>query len=164
MKLLTELKLKPNYSKIDIFNAIYKKYGLRQDDIEDYDIVRESLDARHKPDIFIKLNVAVKPSKKAAYKLNKCNDIIVNHCGVNYKKIDYNGKSPIIVGFGPAGMFAGLALATAGYKPIILEQGKSVDERQKDIDEFWNNRKLNKYSNVQFGEGGAGTFSDGKLA
>ena len=61
-------------------------------------------------------------------------------------------------------MFAGLALAVAGFKPVILEQGKQVDERQKDIDEFWTTRNLNEFTHVQFGEGGAGTFSDGKLA
>jgi len=72
-------------------------------------------------------------------------------------------KSPIIVGFGPSGMFAGLALAKMGLKPIIIEQGKCVDERKIDVENFWQQGKLNKFSNVQFGEGGAGTFSDGKL-
>lgn len=74
-----------------------------------------------------------------------------------------NFARPIIVGSGPAGMFAGLLLAQAGAKPLILERGKPVAERQKDVREFWHNRRLNPESNVQFGEGGAGTFSDGKL-
>ncbi len=164
MKLLTELKVKINYKESDIFDAIRKKYGIFHDEIEKYHIVRESLDCRKKPDIFRSLNVAVQVKKQAISKLKKCNEIMVNFDGVKFEKVDFSGKRPIVVGFGPAGMFAALSLAVAGFKPIVLEQGKSVDERQKDIDEFWTSRKLNKFSNVQFGEGGAGTFSDGKLA
>jgi len=70
---------------------------------------------------------------------------------------------PIIIGFGPAGIFAGLILAEAGLEPIILERGEKVDKRKKDVEKFWNHSILNTESNVQFGEGGAGTFSDGKL-
>ena len=164
MKLLTELKVKLDYNENDIFDAIRKKYGVFRDEIISFDIVRESLDARKKPEIFIKLNIAVKCSAKAEKKLNGCSDIVVDHSGIECEKIDFNEKSPVIVGFGPAGMFAGLFLAKAGLKPIILEQGKNVIDRQRDVDEFWQNRKLNEKSNIQFGEGGAGTFSDGKLA
>ena len=164
MKLLTELKVKVGYSTQDIYSAIRKKYGVFQDEIERFEIVKESLDSRKKPDIFYSLNIAVDVKNSAKRKLLKANDILVNHSGLNYDKVDFDGKRPIVVGFGPAGMFAALALSVAGFKPIVLEQGKSVDERQKDVDEFWKNRKLNKYSNIQFGEGGAGTFSDGKLA
>jgi len=74
-----------------------------------------------------------------------------------------NQQRPVIVGSGPAGMFAGLILAEAGLCPLILERGKAAPERQKDVELFWRQRKLNPESNVQFGEGGAGTFSDGKL-
>ena len=107
---------------------------------------------------------AVDVKKSALNKLKKCNDIVVNKMGVEAKNVDFEAKEPIVVGFGPSGMFAALKLAMSGLKPIVLEQGKSVDERQQDVDLFWNERKLNKFSNVQFGEGGAGTFSDGKLA
>lgn len=72
-------------------------------------------------------------------------------------------QRPVVVGFGPAGMFAGLLLARAGLRPIILERGGSVEERQAAVNTFWQMRKLNPSCNVQFGEGGAGTFSDGKL-
>ena len=164
MKLLTEIKVKPNYSKEDILFAIKKKYGLFADEILKWEIVKESLDARKKPDIFMVLNVAAEVKKQALGKINKLNDIIPNHEGIAPLVVNFEGKNPIVVGFGPAGMFVGLTLALAGLKPIILEQGKTVDERQKDVDEFWKNLKLNKYSNIQFGEGGAGTFSDGKLA
>lgn len=70
---------------------------------------------------------------------------------------------PLVVGAGPAGLFASLLLAQRGYKPILLERGQDVDTRTADIDKFWETGILNKRSNVQFGEGGAGTFSDGKL-
>ncbi len=79
-------------------------------------------------------------------------------------KVNKNlSKRPVVVGFGPAGIFAGLSLAQAGQNPIIIERGSDVDERTKDVENFWKNGKLNVNSNVQFGEGGAGTFSDGKL-
>lgn len=164
MKLLTEIKVDFNYSEKELFKAIQKKYNLFENEIESYEIVKESIDSRRKPHIFKNLNIAVAVKNKAINKISKCNDIVVDHSGLCYDRAKFNGKSPIIVGFGPAGMFAGLALAIAGFKPIILEQGKSVYERQKDVDKFWSDRVLNKYSNIQFGEGGAGTFSDGKLA
>lgn len=167
MKLLSELKVKLGYRAEDIFHAIKKKYGIFKDEILDYEIIKESLDARKKPDVFVVLSVAVKLSKSAEKKTKNLKDIEIDHSGVNPDKVDLNlnqDNRPVVVGFGPSGMFAGLTLALAGLKPIIIEQGKCVEDRQKDIDEFWNNRKLNKYSNVQFGEGGAGTFSDGKLA
>ena len=163
MKLLTELKVKANYSKEDIFAAILKKYGVKQDEILNYYIIKESLDCRKKPDIIVSLNIAVEVKKQAEFKLKKLNDYLVDFGGIEAEKVDFKAKRPIVVGFGPAGMFCALKLALSGLKPIVIEQGKEVYERQKDVNEFWQNRKLNKYSNVQFGEGGAGTFSDGKL-
>lgn len=164
MKLLTEIKVSVNYTELEIFNAIRKKYNVFKDEIEFYEIVKESIDSRKKPNIFKCLNLAVRVKKSALKKVAKCNDVEVDHSGLNYKKVNFDGLSPVVVGFGPSGMFAGLSLALAGFNPIILEQGKCVDERQVDVDKFWTDRILNKYSNIQFGEGGAGTFSDGKLA
>ena len=164
MKLVPEIKVKIGYNSNDVLLAIRKKCNIFAEEILKWEIVKESIDARKKPDVFVKLNVAIEVKKQALKKVQKLNDIFPNHSGFIEEKIEYNGNSPIIVGFGPAGMFAGLYLAKKGLKPIILEQGKSVYERQKDVDEFWNNRVLNEKSNVQFGEGGAGTFSDGKLA
>lgn len=164
MKLLTELKVKIGYQENDIFQAIQKKYNIFKNEIENYEIVKESLDSRKKPNVFYSLNIAIQVKNSAKKKVLKLNDILVNHNGICVEKVNFDSKRPVVVGFGPAGMFAGLTLAIAGLKPIILEQGKNVIDRQKDVDEFWKNRKLNKYSNIQFGEGGAGTFSDGKLA
>lgn len=164
MKLLTELKVKINYNREDVLFAIKKKYNLFADEILNWEIVKESIDARNKPDVFIKLNIAVEVKSSASKKVQKLNDVLPSHDGFLEENLGFICKRPVIVGFGPAGMFAGLYLAKKGLKPIIIEQGKNVFERQKDVDEFWNNRVLNEKSNVQFGEGGAGTFSDGKLA
>lgn len=163
MKLASELKVKIGYNKNDIFEAIKKKYHIFPDEILSYEIIKESIDSRKKPNIQIVLNVGIKVKKSAYNKAKKLNDILVDRTGLSYNKVNFSGKRPIVVGFGPSGIFAGLVLALSGFKPIILEQGKSVDERQKDIDKFWQGEKLNEFSNVQFGEGGAGTFSDGKL-
>ncbi len=164
MKLLTELKVKLGYKKSDIFLAIKRKYGIFENEIKEFEIVKESLDARKKPNVFVVLSVAVALENSALKKAKTFKDIVVDHKGIEPEKIDIECDRPIVVGFGPSGMFAGLHLALAGLRPIILEQGKNVDERQKDVDEFWKSRILNKFSNIQFGEGGAGTFSDGKLA
>ena len=76
---------------------------------------------------------------------------------------DWSGERPVVIGFGPCGIFAALVLAQMGFKPIVLERGKPVRERTKETWGLWRKRALNPESNVQFGEGGAGTFSDGKL-
>lgn len=124
-------------------------------------IAKKSIDAREKKGGFyvLALDVEIKDEKKYL----KIKDVSkIEPFVYNIPKKQHN-KNPIIIGFGPAGLMAGLILARAGLKPIIIERGKSVDKRKKDIDTFWKNGKLDENSNVQFGEGGAGTFSDGKL-
>ncbi len=133
-------------------------------------IVKRSLDARKKPELFYSYIVdietadeekTVKRCKNAA----KYNVMCVRE--QPYRFPFCRGTKPVtrpvIVGMGPAGLFCGYFLALAGYEPLILERGKDVDERQKDVESFWETGTLNPDSNVQFGEGGAGTFSDGKL-
>ena len=88
---------------------------------------------------------------------------IKKHININSLNILKTSPSPIIIGAGPAGLFSALTLMQHGVSPIIIEQGKCVHDRKKDVDNFLNNKQLNPFSNVQFGEGGAGTFSDGKL-
>lgn len=140
---------------------INKKY------IDSYTIYKKSVDARKKDDVHFTFSIDTQISLDEEQIVSKCksNKVqIVN--AYKYTLPDNNRNScfrPVVVGFGPAGMFAGLILAQAGLKPIILERGKDVDARTKDVNKFWQSRELNEESNVQFGEGGAGTFSDGKL-
>lgn len=135
-------------------------------------IVRESIDARDKSDIrrvyTVDFELEIKGKGKcnnrdiSGLKLDKAPE--TEYCPVDTEQDAKQLKHrPVIVGFGPAGIFAGLILAQAGYRPLIIERGSDVDKRTADVEKFWQTGKLDINSNVQFGEGGAGTFSDGKL-
>jgi hypothetical protein len=156
---LENIKIRENLTENQIVEKACKQYNIDMQNVEEYKIYKSSVDARKKDDIHFVYTIDVK-LKKASKKL---------------KKVEYNNQSlliknknelkyrPVVIGSGPAGLFSALTLAYNGYKPILIEQGKCVEERTKDVEDFLLNRKLNINSNVQFGEGGAGTFSDGKL-
>ena len=137
---------------------IANKLGTKVDNIKNFKILKESIDARKKPDIYYVYEVAVE-----LYDYKNIKNI------EEYKEEKYEFKvtkkidRPVIVGSGPAGLFAAYMLATYGCNPIIIERGEKIEDRVKSVEEFWKSGKLNINSNVQFGEGGAGTFSDGKL-
>ncbi len=141
-------------------------------DIRRMDIVRQSIDARKKPDIYYTYTVDIQAADeekilKSLRKKKGAGDQI-QKVSVQEYQFPESGTLPqehptVIVGTGPAGLFCGYFLARHGYRPILLERGKDVDARQEDVDAFWRGEALNPSSNVQFGEGGAGTFSDGKL-
>lgn len=161
-----EIKLSLNDNEDRLKFELAKKLRISEEDIFSYSIFRKSIDARKKNNIqFIyTLDVDLKNEDRVLQKFSKQNVIRVPISNYEYKKVHtQNIQRPIIVGMGPAGLFAGLVLAQMGYKPILLERGKSVDERALDVGLFWSEGILNTESNVQFGEGGAGTFSDGKL-
>ena len=130
-------------------------------------IVRRSVDARKKPDIKIiyTIDVAVDGNEKRLLKQSGCKRATI--APVSYykgaKNIPQPDKRPVVVGFGPAGMFAALVLAIAGWKPLVLERGEDAASRHEKVQKFFETGILDTRSNVQFGEGGAGTFSDGKL-
>lgn len=158
---LENVKIRDDIEDDEVLFRACKKYGVDKNDVNDFYIFKKSIDARNKDDIFYNYTVDVSVNKEEKYKRIKhveriCSDIMVD---VRRK----SGCRPVIVGAGPAGLFAGLVLVNNGMKPIIVEQGKRVEERKRDVDEFINGGKLKVNSNIQFGEGGAGTFSDGKL-
>lgn len=151
-------------------DLVAKRLKLPPQQIAEVVIVRKGIDARRykgAPIYFVyildvKLNI---PEQKVLQKLKKDKNIeLVNPKKENALVLKKSNKTrPVIIGFGPAGMFAALTLAKKGYNPIIFERGSDVDKRHQDIDDFWHGKPLKENSNVQFGEGGAGTFSDGKL-
>lgn len=160
---IIEIKMSAKHLPADLDRVIADRLKLPANEQPGYTIVRRSIDARRKSNIVVNYAIRLgKPQKLQglAYLLDS------KHQSDSASNVVYSGLTesrPVIVGFGPAGMFAALYLALAGLKPIILERGNSVEQRQKDVDQFWQMGILNEESNVQFGEGGAGTFSDGKL-
>jgi len=162
MKLYEGLRLDIGYTVQDIRQELAKSLKCSINSIGNIEIIKESLDCRRKPIIIYNLNVAFEV-REQLNKFTKLKDITVNHDGIKVTSISSNKARPVVIGFGPAGMFMALKLAKCGLKPIVYEQGDSVDERKDKINKFWATGKLDVYSNVHFGEGGAGTFSDGKL-
>ena len=129
-------------------------------EISDFRISKKSVDARNKHNVHFVYSIDCNAKK---YDVADRDIEVLPPEEKLIFKIKDDGTRPIVIGSGPAGMFAGLALAEAGLRPIILERGADVDTRREKVDVFWKTGKLDSESNVQFGEGGAGTFSDGKL-
>ena len=141
----------------DIYAYLKNKYKL---DNFEYKILLKSIDARDKNNVFYLYNVMVDCNKKLSGK--NIIDYVPKCYELDYPNYIHNDR-PIVVGFGPSGMFSALYLARCNAKPIIIERGSKVEERKLKVDDFLKNKVLCNNSNVQFGEGGAGTFSDGKL-
>lgn len=151
-----------------LLNIVLKKTGIKKADIKEFKIHKKSVDARDKRDVHFVYTFDISLNTDEYEVIKHCkyaNALLIKPEEQKETKIleSNNIKRPVIVGSGPAGLFAALTLLERGLYPIILERGKDVDQRQKDIEQFWSTGKLNVNSNVQFGEGGAGTFSDGKL-
>jgi len=165
---LTEIKLPLDHPESGIEAAILKKLGIRADDLLSYAIARRGYDARKKSAIALIYTLDCTLRDEAAILAKLADD---KHVGptpdTSYKFVAHApaglAERPLIIGMGPCGFMAGLLLAQMGFKPIILERGKIVRERTKDTWDLWRKHNLHPESNVQFGEGGAGTFSDGKL-
>ncbi|MGA7749170.1 MAG: NAD(P)/FAD-dependent oxidoreductase [Gallionella sp.] len=165
---LTEIKLPPAHAEGEIRAAILKRLGIADDELISYIVFKRGVDARKSHAILYTYTLDVTLRDEAAVLARFSNDQHIKlspdtryHFVV---QVPQNLSSrPIVIGMGPAGLFAGLLLAQMGFRPLILERGKAVRERTKDTFGLWRQGVLNPESNVQFGEGGAGTFSDGKL-
>lgn len=166
---VNQVKIKTEHTEEQLRKKAAELLRIPTQEILDMKIVRQSIDARRKPEIFYSysLDVKVKNEDRILHRFRGRENQVSVQQPVLYT-FPKPGKKPcehppVIVGMGPAGLFCGYFLALHGYRPILLERGKCVEERQRDVEDFWKTGCLNTESNVQFGEGGAGTFSDGKL-
>ncbi len=165
---LTEIKLPLDHAPEALSAAILKKLELADKDLLGVSIFKRGYDARKKNALLLVYTVDVKVANEAVLlkkfrqdrNLKPAPDMSYHFVGHAPENLT---ERPIVVGFGPCGIFAALVLAQMGFRPIVLERGKAVRERTKDTWGLWRKNTLNPESNVQFGEGGAGTFSDGKL-
>lgn len=158
---LENIKIYEDLTEEDVVKKACEKYNIDFSKVNNFVIYKKSIDARNKDNIFYNYTIDVNYIGNKKIKGVKIVPEEKYELNIDVKR---NSKvRPVIIGAGPAGLFCALILAQKGIKPIIIEQGKKVEDRKRDIDTFLETGKLNTNSNVQFGEGGAGTFSDGKL-
>ena len=165
---IQQLNLKIPHMPDAVRQKALKTLHVRESDVVSFKIAGRSLDARKKPELFYVYTAELCVKNEASVRRNiKNKNIRFVKKEKPYRAVLSGDiplkKRPVIIGTGPAGLFCGYQLARLGYRPILLERGKNVRQRMLDVENFWKGGALNKNSNVQFGEGGAGTFSDGKL-
>jgi hypothetical protein len=164
---ISDIKISIEEDKSKIEEEILKRLKISKNELIDYKIYKESIDARKRDKVYFVYTVDVQLKEEDVI-LNRLNDNKIKKSpDMEYKYVEIGDRGlnhrPVVIGTGPSGLFSALLLAEMGYNPLVLERGKIVEERSKDVQNFWKSRELNPESNVQFGEGGAGTFSDGKL-
>lgn len=160
---INNIKIYEDISEEKILNLVVEKYKMLKKDIEEWHISKKSIDARKKDNVHYSYSIDISIKNEEKFLKNKDVSLIKKFKQPQFQLNLNKSIRPVIVGAGPSGLFAALTFVKNGYKPIVIEQGQQVDERKKSVDNFINNGVLNTNSNVQFGEGGAGTFSDGKL-
>lgn len=152
---INEIKLSLDEDESLLKSKAAKQIKINEKYIEKLSIYKKSVDARHKDDVHFTYCVDVVISLDEEQIIKKCKSNKASIVKPYHYELPQNKRTstfrPIVVGFGPAGMLAGLILAQAGAMPIILERGKDIDARQRDVNEFWTKRKLDEESNVQFG-------------
>ena len=167
---VNQIKLPISHTKEQLEQKIAKMLKLEASQSLEYKIVKKSIDARKKPELMYVYSVDVKVAdeKKSIKKVDNKNIMLINDKRYQFLRPDlahFVGEEsrPVIIGAGPAGLFCAYAFVQCGICPIVIERGKPIEERTADVARFWQTGILDTSSNVQFGEGGAGTFSDGKL-
>lgn len=164
---INQLKLPVDHTEEALWAKAAKTLKIPVKDIRSIQIIKQSVDARKKEEIHFTYSIDVETTKEE-YVIHKAKSGDIGMSEIkeySFPKpgIEQMASRPVIIGAGPAGLFCGLMLARHGYRPLLLERGESVEKRREAVDLFWNGGTLKPDCNVQFGEGGAGTFSDGKL-
>lgn len=166
---INQLKLPINHSEKELLEKIRKTLKLQEKKggTFTYEITKRSIDARKKPELFYVYSVlvSVQDEVRLVKKIHSPSIVLEQKKGYHLPECGSQQlhQQPVIIGAGPAGLFAAYLLVEAGFSPIVLERGRAIERRTADVEEFWKTGCLDPTSNVQFGEGGAGTFSDGKL-
>ena len=164
---INQIKMPLHHDAAALEQKIRKRLGLSGGQELRYRIIRKSIDARKKPELYYVYTVDVEVNDEEKI-LRRCKSNKVTSAKEVIYAPEQSGTipfkhRPVVIGMGPAGLFCALSLARTGFAPILLERGMDVDRRQEMVETFWQTGQLDERSNIQFGEGGAGTFSDGKL-
>lgn len=163
---INQLKLPVGHTQEQLRGKLLRTLHIKESELKQYTVKKRSLDARKKPDLYYvySIDFSVADEKRL---LGRMKGKVQNVEEITYKAPEHGtlplGARPVVIGSGPAGLFCAYLLAREGYRPLIVERGAPVRERREDVERFWATGCLDPDSNVQFGEGGAGTFSDGKL-
>lgn len=163
---ISQLTLPLAHSREDVLRRACREAGIRAEDVKQFQILKQSLDARKKENIKYSYTVLVTLNTGCLHyrKSRQVEEVVPTVYAPAAGGVRPLKGPAAVIGSGPAGLFCSYLLAKNGYRPLVLERGKPVEERCRDVEAFWNGGPLLPESNVQFGEGGAGTFSDGKLA